>query len=67
MKKIIFFVILTVMCLTNSLNAQDVRNEINPLSSKIVGNNQPTDAIFDVLRNHNVDSLVTSAAGYGVV
>ncbi|MBS1553187.1 MAG: hypothetical protein JST15_14060, partial [Bacteroidetes bacterium] len=47
--------------------SQDTRNEVNPLSSDIKGVNYQTDAIYDILRYHNVDSLITSVAGYGVV
>ena len=64
------FTLLTLLIsflIGNNVFAQDVRNEINPLTSDIKGVNYQTDAIYDLLRYHNVDSLITSAASYGVV
>ena len=64
------FTLLTLLIsflIGSNVFAQDVRNEINPLTSDIKGVNYQTDAIYDLLRYHNVDSLITSAASYGVV
>ena len=64
------FTLLTLLVsflIGNNIFSQDLRNEVNPLSSDIKGSNNQTDAIYDILRYHNVDSLITSVAGYGVV
>ena len=70
MKKIILFFLLLTMIIGNNTYSQDSFRDINPatLLSRDPGPNMPTnDAIFDILKNYNVDSLITSAAGYGVV
>ncbi len=68
MKKTFLFLILFSVMLSGNIYSQDSRNEIDPSASRIRGTNTPqTDAIFDILKNYNVDSLVTTAAGYGVV
>ncbi len=67
MKKIILiFSILTIILCNNSF-AQDINNDIDPNASKVKGTGVNTEAIFDILRNYNVDSLITIAQGYGVV
>ena len=51
----------------NIYSAVDSRNEIDPSASRI-RNKYTTDRLWlDILKNHNVDSLVTTAAGCGVV
>ncbi len=65
--KLTLLTLLVSFLIGNNIFSQDLRNEVNPLSSDIKGSNYQTDAIYDILRYHNVDSLITSAAGYGVV
>ena len=67
MKKFIVFLSFIALIMSNNLTAQDARNDIDPNASTVVGNGNSTEAIYDLLRYHNVDSLITSAAGYGVV
>lgn len=47
--------------------AQDSRNDIDPNAPKVQGTGNSTEAVFDLLAYYNVDSLITSVAGYGVV
>ena len=67
MKKFILFLSFLTILMSNNLIAQDSRNDIDPTASKVKGNGYSTEALYDLLQYHNVDSLITSAAGYGVV
>ena len=67
MKKFILFLSLLTILMSNNLTAQDSRSDIDPNAPKIQGTGNSTEAVYDLLRYHNVDSLITSVAGYGVV
>ncbi len=67
MKKFILFLSLLTILMSNNLTAQDSRNDIDPNAPKVQGTGNSTEAMYDLLRYHNVDSLITSVAGYGVV
>jgi len=67
MKKFILFLSFLVLFMSNNLTAQDSRNDIDPNASKVQGTGNSTEAVFDLLAYYNVDSLITSVAGYGVV
>jgi hypothetical protein len=65
MKKIIFPTVL-LLILWQLTFAQDT--EVDPMQAVInPGYYSGTDAMFDLLRNHNLDSLTGSIYGYGVV
>ena len=67
MKKFILFLSFLTILMSNNLTAQDSRNDIDPNAPKVQGTGNSTEAMYDLLRYHNVDSLITSVAGYGVV
>jgi len=67
MKKIILFLSFLTILMSNNLTAQDSRNDIDPNAPKVQGTGNSTEAMYDLLRYHNIDSLTTATGGYGVV
>jgi photosystem II stability/assembly factor-like uncharacterized protein len=71
--KKILFIVLVILAFAFNTNAQDYKvtvvNEINPTSLSLAPLATERDypsAIGDLLRNHNVDSLLGTVYGYGV-